>query len=173
MNRIINWLLLVIIFVFDPLAIALVIAANFAFAQLRPKKEEQVEDNEGTDIYTEEDLSDWDSTLNDGLEDLPWEEETEDEDLTPVEDWKIIDEEPPIEIKMSGEPSLEAIQTPQLTEDEKRWDYDGDGILNDEEKHRYNIYKAEAEKFFRNSSISSDAKQRMRDYLDGKTKRYF
>ena len=35
MNRIINWLLLVIIFVFDPLAIALVIAANFAFAQLR------------------------------------------------------------------------------------------------------------------------------------------
>ena len=36
MNRIINWLLLVIIFVFDPLAIALVISANFAFAQLRP-----------------------------------------------------------------------------------------------------------------------------------------
>jgi hypothetical protein len=35
MNRIINWLLLVIIFVFDPLAIALVIAANFAFSQLR------------------------------------------------------------------------------------------------------------------------------------------
>ena len=37
MNRIINWLLLVIIFVFDPLAIALVIAANFAFAQLKGK----------------------------------------------------------------------------------------------------------------------------------------
>jgi hypothetical protein len=35
MNRIINWLLLVIIFVFDPLAIALVISANFAFSQLR------------------------------------------------------------------------------------------------------------------------------------------
>ena len=38
MDQIINWLLLVIIFVFDPLAIALVIAANFAFEQLRPKK---------------------------------------------------------------------------------------------------------------------------------------
>ena len=37
MNQIINWLLLVIIFVFDPLAIALVIAANFAFEQLDPK----------------------------------------------------------------------------------------------------------------------------------------
>ena len=34
MNRIINYLLLTIIFVFDPLAIALVIAANFAFGQI-------------------------------------------------------------------------------------------------------------------------------------------
>ena len=38
MDKIINWLLLVIIFVFDPLAISLVIAANFAFAQAFPKK---------------------------------------------------------------------------------------------------------------------------------------
>jgi len=37
MDKIINWLLLTIIFVFDPLAIALVIAANFAFEQLKPK----------------------------------------------------------------------------------------------------------------------------------------
>ena len=210
MNRIINWLLLIIIFVFDPLAIALVIAANFAFVQLRPKKEypleeqvkdmrkvvdaydtlnNEIKDNEGTDIYTKEDLSDWDSTLQDGLEDEEWgkqpkgvpvyfdpetkrpyiieddeEEELEDEDLI----------EPEIEVKMSGEPSLEIIQEqPQLTEEEKRWDYDGDGILNDEERNRYNIYKADAERFFKNQSISSDAKQRMRDYLDGKTKRYF
>ena len=90
MNRIINWLLLIIIFVFDPLAIALVIAANFAFNQLRPKKEyplkEQVEDNEGSDIYTEDDLKEWDVTLMDGLE-----------------------EEPEIEIKISGEPSLDIL----------------------------------------------------------------
>ena len=39
MDQIINWLLLIIIFVFDPLAIALVIAANFAFAQLKPEEE--------------------------------------------------------------------------------------------------------------------------------------
>ena len=44
MDKIINWLLLVIIFVFDPLAISLVVAANFAFAQAFPKKEEQVDD---------------------------------------------------------------------------------------------------------------------------------
>ena len=41
MDKIINWLLLVIIFVFDPLAIALVVAANFAFAQAFPKREEE------------------------------------------------------------------------------------------------------------------------------------
>jgi hypothetical protein len=35
MDKIINWLVLTIIFVFDPLAIALVIAANFAFAQIK------------------------------------------------------------------------------------------------------------------------------------------
>ena len=40
MDKIINYLLLTIIFVFDPLAIALVIAANFAFEKLRkPTKE--------------------------------------------------------------------------------------------------------------------------------------
>jgi len=38
MDKIINILLLTIIFVFDPLAIALVIAANFAFEKLRPKE---------------------------------------------------------------------------------------------------------------------------------------
>ena len=210
MNRIINWLLLVIIFVFDPLAIALVIAANFAFAQLRPKKkyplEEQVEDmrkvvdaydtlnneikdNEGSDIYTEDELKDWDSTLMDGLEEEDWKEQPkgvpvyfdpetkrpyiiEEDEEEELEDEDLI--EPEIEVKMSGEPSLEIIQEQsQLNEEEKRWDYDGDGILNDEERNRYNIYKADAERFFKNQSISSDAKQRMRDYLDGKTKRYF
>ena len=45
MNKIINILLLVIIFVFDPLAISLVVAANFAFDKLKgPKKEEDEEE---------------------------------------------------------------------------------------------------------------------------------
>ena len=52
MDKIINILLLVIIFVFDPLAISLVIAANFAFDQARPKK----------NLYgeIEDDFSEWD-----------------------------------------------------------------------------------------------------------------
>ena len=42
MAKIINYLLLIIIFVFDPLAVALVIAANFSFNQLRPKTRENL-----------------------------------------------------------------------------------------------------------------------------------
>ncbi len=37
MGQVVNWFLLLIIFVFDPLAIALVVAANFAFSQLKTK----------------------------------------------------------------------------------------------------------------------------------------
>jgi hypothetical protein len=42
MDRIINYLLLTIIFVFDPLAISLVIAANFAFEQIKSKEEVKI-----------------------------------------------------------------------------------------------------------------------------------
>jgi hypothetical protein len=40
MERIVNWFMLLIIFVFDPLAIAMVVAANMAFAQIKPKVKE-------------------------------------------------------------------------------------------------------------------------------------
>ena len=55
MDKIINILLLVIIFVFDPLAISLVIAANFAFEKAFPKKREN--------LYGElvDDLTEWDN----------------------------------------------------------------------------------------------------------------
>jgi predicted nucleic acid-binding Zn-ribbon protein len=46
MDKIINILLLVIIFVFDPLAISLVIAANFAFSRLNPIEVPKVEEQE-------------------------------------------------------------------------------------------------------------------------------
>jgi len=49
MNQVVNWFLLLIIFVFDPLAIALVVAANMAFAQIKPKKSVTRE------LYTDED----------------------------------------------------------------------------------------------------------------------
>ena len=62
MDRIINYLLLTIIFVFDPLAIALVIAANFAFEQLRIKTKENVygEQVPEKEIFEEWDNEEWD-----------------------------------------------------------------------------------------------------------------
>jgi len=49
MDKIINYLLLIIIFVFDPLAIALVVAANYAFERLKEKK-----------VMTEQKEEEWD-----------------------------------------------------------------------------------------------------------------
>ena len=70
MDKIINILLLIIIFVFDPLAISLVVAANFAFEKAYPKK--KFEDN----LYGEkEEIKDWDVTLQDGLDDIEWDED--------------------------------------------------------------------------------------------------
>ncbi len=46
MDKIINVLLLVIIFVFDPLAISLVIAANFAFSRINPIEIPKVEEQQ-------------------------------------------------------------------------------------------------------------------------------
>ena len=48
MDSIINYLLLIIIFIFDPLAISLVIAANYAFEKaVNAKEEAQEQDSEG------------------------------------------------------------------------------------------------------------------------------
>jgi hypothetical protein len=49
MNQVVNWFLLLIIFVFDPLAIALVVASNMAFAQLKKTEEIAVEEYVDTD----------------------------------------------------------------------------------------------------------------------------
>lgn len=68
MDKIINILLLIIIFVFDPLAISLVIAANFAFNKAYPKKK-YVKNLYGEEVE-DDSISVWDTTIEDGLEDI-------------------------------------------------------------------------------------------------------
>ena len=46
MGTVVNWFLLLIVFVFDPLAIAMVVAANFAFAQIKPEKKIQIKEED-------------------------------------------------------------------------------------------------------------------------------
>ena len=78
MNQIINYLLLTIIFVFDPLAIALVIAANFAFAQLQPVTRENLY---GEEVKVEKDVKPtFEIEEEDILEDLKYGQEDLDED---------------------------------------------------------------------------------------------
>ena len=107
MDKIINILLLVIIFVFDPLAISLVIAANFAFDQANRKNlynefEDELEDDlwddlpepndsleDATDVlkdYSEEDEKRMDVIGRNGNEGEHYDENPE--------DWKIVDGDP-------------------------------------------------------------------------------
>ena len=74
MDKIINILLLVIIFVFDPLAIALVIASNFAFDKAYPKKQENLYGE------LENDFSEWDTLDDDEETDESYFEEDEDDE---------------------------------------------------------------------------------------------
>ena len=97
MDEIINILLLVIIFVFDPLAISLVVVANFAFKQAY-KKEEEPKDYTMEEFSEEEiqqfyeDTSDFEEA---SLEDLPEEpyEIYVSGSNTENKDWEIVDEE--------------------------------------------------------------------------------
>jgi hypothetical protein len=96
MDKIINYLLLVIIFVFDPLAIALVIAANFAFAQLKKKDEPEIE------YPLEEKVEDMRNVVEtyDNLQEeiKEWEETS----LTDPQTWEEQKPEEPYQIYTSG-----------------------------------------------------------------------
>jgi len=104
MDKIINWLLLTIIFVFDPLAIALVIAANYAFEQLKEKTKENIygekvlileEDPDPNDLPdVGDEMQDFNEQFN--ADDLLLDEEEEDKEETPPnEDHKETQPPPP------------------------------------------------------------------------------
>ena len=105
MDKIINILLLVIIFVFDPLAISLVVAANFAF-DIANRKNLYGEPESQRDIFTDLDEEE------DSWDDETWEDEEEDVndievdfDQVEEEDWKVVDNESepkPVKIVQKG-----------------------------------------------------------------------
>ncbi len=150
MDKIINYLLLTIIFVFDPLAIALVIAANFAFAKLRPKTRENIY---GEKVVVEEKNTDWDSTLNDGLENEDegmWtEEEMEDfneqfnaDDLLPEDQNNDELKDLIHKSNIVKSPDVSSWKKKKvLNELEKKFDLNKDGVLDSEENIRLNYYK--------------------------------
>ena len=96
MDKIINILLLVIIFVFDPLAISLVVAANFAFDQAN-RKNLYGETVSEKDIFDEldDDEDDWPRASQNHLDewDVDDVEVNDPEIVEPEEDWKVVDDE--------------------------------------------------------------------------------
>ena len=156
MDKIINWFLIVIIFVFDPLAIALVIAANFAFARLKQSE---------TPELTEEDKEWLDAPLNDesGLE---WDEYN---NPSPI-----IKEEPEYKENIYGEtPNAPVSQTKSLTDEElfDQIDTNDDGIIDDAEAAASELSKEEIERLRAiaaiqdNPNISSFRKRKLIERL--------
>src|SRR5210317_344130 len=145
MDQIINWFILIIIFVFDPLAVALVIAFNNAVkvdkGENDKKKivskrelygEEPELDEEKEIVDTNEEESDlWDNTLQDGLEDEEWDE---DHALDMVMNDMVSDmdmEEPEELLKERAKRQKEYEELSKLTKDISRRgiDLDGDGTI--------------------------------------------
>jgi hypothetical protein len=176
MDKIINWFLIVIIFVFDPLAIALVIAANFAFAQLTKRKEtpieETVEDmrnvvNAYDDLNKE--IKEWlEADLTDDS-DLEWDEYGNPSPI--IEEEPIVEEHKP---NIYGEtPNASTPQTPPLTDEElfDQVDTNDDGIIDDAEAAASGLSKEEIERLRAiaaiqdNPNISSFRKRKLIERL--------
>jgi len=138
MDKIINWFLLVIIFVFDPLAISLVIAANFAFAQIRPKKEPLIEAYDGL----EDEIKEWEEVSLTDLQD--WKDETIEWDEYGNPSPIFEDEEPNEKLKQAAEDFKTQTGVPVMVDpktgkfyyeepDSANLDLDSDGVIEEEE----------------------------------------
>lgn len=100
MDKIINILLLVIIFVFDPLAISLVIAANFAFDKANQKNlYNEYEDEIEHDLWDDEPWEDDEVNINDIEVDAEEVLPDEARGVTPP-DWEVVDEEIDSDLKV-------------------------------------------------------------------------
>ena len=156
MDKIINYLLLVIIFVFDPLAISLVVAANFAFEQTYPKKKfrrnlygEIIEDNE--------DLSIWDTTLQDGFKDI---EVKDSEEIISTKEF--LDTLDKIE-----EQREEIINNEPI--DDEEWDeldLNKDGVIDKEEVNIAKVKIEELQNILKTKSISGWRRNKILSEID-------
>jgi hypothetical protein len=128
MDKIINWFLLIIIFVFDPLAISLVIAANFAFNQVSKKKPYQL---------TEEDKEWLEAPLvND---EILYEEPNE--NLKQAA--KIYQQKNNLDLDINGDG---IVDENEFKEGFNKLDLDGDGIIDENESNTAGIDYQQSQK---------------------------
>ena len=130
MGTVVNWFLLLIIFVFDPLAIALVVAANFAFAQINPTRKKEI------------------LKITRKIKKEPIQKKTEEVKTVPKE--VIMEELSQTEISRELDKNDEEPKE-ELSETDKQFDKNNDGVLDEEEK-------AEKDKIIQ--GIHEDAKKK-------------
>ena len=143
MTDIINWFILIIIFVFDPLAVALVIAFNQAVKVDKGEKDKKkvIQKRElygeEPDKETQRELikeiikadekdglyDDWDTTLQDGLNDVPYEDSKVETDVDDIED-----------DLTEFDTIMKGYEVVSEEVDESNLDIDGDGKISEEEK---------------------------------------
>jgi len=139
MDQIINWFILIIIFVFDPLAVALVIAFNNAVKVDKGEKDKKkiVQKRE---LYGESDIDNrkesdlWSNTLQDGLEDEEWDES---HGLDQVLNDMVEDIEVESEVVESDESYLDLDGDGIISDEERLADTDGDGKISEEEYNEW------------------------------------
>ena len=184
MNTIVNWFALFIVFVFDPLAVTLVIAFNTAMKVDKGDKDKKkvVEKRE---LYGESDIDNrkksdlWSNTLQDGLDDEPWDgeedvwidnEDTNDEwDNTlqdglndvPYEDNQIETDLPTMEDDLDDEELLKEYSEAKANDREKF-------VEDEDEPNEVLTQAAETYKEFKNplENLKKDTKRRGID-IDG------
>ena len=160
MTDIINWFILIIIFVFDPLAVSLIIAFNLAVKvdkgevdkkKVVQKRELYGENDDSGSLSEESNL--WDTTLNDGLDDLEWDDEEDEpnealkeatttyketinEHDTILNGLDAIDDDFDVsEVSDLLDSLLDSLNiSEEDVADDRNLDIDGDGIITDEER---------------------------------------
>jgi hypothetical protein len=148
MTDIINWFILIIIFVFDPLAVSLIIAFNLAVKvdkgekdkkKVIQKRELYGENDDSGDIFEESNL--WDTTLQDGLDDIPF-TETDVETIieaneNPSEPNEVLIEAAETYKEKIDESNLDINGDGVVSKEELTSDLDGDGVISEEEKKQW------------------------------------
>ena len=119
MDQIINWFILIIIFVFDPLAVSLVVAFNNA-SKVDKGEEDKKKVVEKRELY--------------GESELPIEDLTKDVKLNePIRQ----NSELPNEILQIENSNLDIDGDGVISDEEKLADIDGDGVISDQEKREW------------------------------------